>query len=120
MSRIPQLLADSLSQIELNVLQKCLIDSDGWADIDLRVLDILGDLRLVENDSHAGSPKITVLGRLVLYERITSDPKVAVGEKNLKFSTVVGAKIDAHVIASQVRNMAHQALNGNFLSDVEP
>ena len=75
---------------------------------------------LVDNDSHAGSPKITVLGRLVLYERITSDPKVVVGEKNLKFSTVVEAKIEAHVIASQVRNMAHQALNGNFLSDVEP
>ena len=119
MSRISQLLADSLSQIELNVLQNFLICSDGWADIDLRVLDILGDLRLVETDSNAGSPKITALGRSVLYERITSDLKVPFGEKNLKFSMVVGAKIKAHVIASQARNMAHQALNGNFLSDGE-
>ena len=75
MSRISQLLADSLSQIELSVLQKIPVNSNGWTDIDLRVLDILGSLRLVEADSNASKLKMTVLGHSVLCERITSDLK---------------------------------------------
>ena len=80
MLRISQLLADSLSQTEFRVLQKIPINSDGWADTDLRVLDILGSLRLVETDSNANNLKITVLGHSVLCERITSDLKKGYGE----------------------------------------
>jgi len=80
MSRISQILADSLSQTEFRVLQKIPINSDGWADIDLRVLDILGSLRLVETDSNVSNLKITVLGHSVLCERITSDLKTGYAE----------------------------------------
>jgi hypothetical protein len=73
MLRISQLLADSLSQTEFRVLQKIPINLDGWTDTDLRVLDILGSLRLVETDSKASNLKLTVLGHSVLCERMTSD-----------------------------------------------
>jgi len=44
---------------------------------------------------------------------------VAVGEQNLKFSTVGGAKVKADVFASHAPSMAHQAALGNLMSDGE-
>ena len=41
---------------------------------------------------------------------------VAVGEQNLKFSTVGGAKAKADVIASHASSIAHQTALGNLVS----
>jgi len=44
---------------------------------------------------------------------------VAVGEQNLKLSTVGGAKVKADIIASHAPNMAHQTAFGNPVSGGE-
>ena len=74
MCRISRLVADTLSDQEVSLLQKIQGFSDDEAAIDPQVMEMLGHLRLIEKDSSVGGPKITALGDSVLYARTTRNP----------------------------------------------
>lgn len=75
MCRISRLVAESLSDQELDLLQKFYRGSADGLMIDLAVTATLSDLRLIEANRIGGVERVTAFGSIVLGDRAASDLK---------------------------------------------
>ncbi len=83
MSRISQILADSLSEAELGLLVKIYHTSSYNGCSNDKALTMLQSLRLVEFASASSLPRISELGNSVLYERNNDEEKFSLSAKSL-------------------------------------
>lgn len=77
MSNLYQIIADSLSDSEYSLLEQIQTFPDERAEINLPLVAVLRNLRLIEIDSESGAPRISALGNSVYYQKFTQDLKSA-------------------------------------------